>query len=83
MVRLEIVDRAQIWPVRRACPCQHKVLSLLQVDDAFADYTPSTAFFFPGQGAQTVGMAKVHTLAEHPLHKKGVQRFASLPALAI
>lgn len=23
-----------------------------------ADYTPKKAFFFPGQGAQTVGMAK-------------------------
>lgn len=28
-------------------------------DDKFADYKPTTAFFFPGQGAQSVGMAKV------------------------
>lgn len=29
-------------------------------DDKFADYQPSVAFLFPGQGAQAVGMAKVH-----------------------
>ncbi len=28
-------------------------------DLKFADYKPGTAFFFPGQGAQSVGMAKV------------------------
>lgn len=28
-------------------------------DDRFADYEPKRAFLFPGQGAQTVGMAKV------------------------
>lgn len=28
-------------------------------DDKFANYKPTTAFFFPGQGAQSVGMAKV------------------------
>jgi hypothetical protein len=28
-------------------------------DAKFADYKPTTAFFFPGQGAQSVGMAKV------------------------
>lgn len=27
-------------------------------DDAFANYAPRNAFLFPGQGAQTVGMAK-------------------------
>ncbi|KAG1678897.1 hypothetical protein FOA52_003565 [Chlamydomonas sp. UWO 241] len=27
-------------------------------DDAFANFTPTVAAFFPGQGAQTVGMAK-------------------------
>lgn len=27
-------------------------------DAKFADYQPKVAFFFPGQGAQTVGMAK-------------------------
>jgi [acyl-carrier-protein] S-malonyltransferase len=27
-------------------------------DDQFADYKPTTAFLFPGQGAQSVGMAK-------------------------
>ena len=30
-----------------------------QADGKFADYAPKTAFFFPGQGAQKVGMAKV------------------------
>lgn len=28
-------------------------------DDKFADYKPETAFFFPGQGAQSVGMGQV------------------------
>ena len=28
-------------------------------DTKFADYQPHVAFFFPGQGAQAVGMAKV------------------------
>ena len=28
-------------------------------DAKFSDYKPTTAFFFPGQGAQSVGMAKV------------------------
>ena len=28
-------------------------------DTKLDDYQPVTAFFFPGQGAQTVGMAKV------------------------
>lgn len=27
-------------------------------DDAFANYKPTVAAFFPGQGAQSVGMAK-------------------------
>lgn len=31
----------------------------VQADDAFANYAPRNAFLFPGQGAQTVGMAKV------------------------
>ena len=33
-------------------------------DTQFADYTVKTAFLFPGQGAQTVGMAKVRRM--HP-----------------
>ena len=39
-----------------------KGLVLLQAstgDEQFADYKPKTAFLFPGQGAQTVGMAAV------------------------
>lgn len=35
------------------------VLPQASADDKFADYKPTTAFFFPGQGAQSVGMAKV------------------------
>jgi hypothetical protein len=31
-------------------------------DNDFAAYVPKTAFLFPGQGAQTVGMAKVSHL---------------------
>lgn len=30
-----------------------------EADSAFAAYVPATAFLFPGQGAQAVGMAKV------------------------
>ncbi|KAF8070879.1 hypothetical protein HT031_000960 [Scenedesmus sp. PABB004] len=37
-------------------------------DGAFADYKPTTAFFFPGQGAQSVGMAK-ELVAEVPAAK--------------
>mmetsp|Transcript_15720 Transcript_15720/g.49389 ORF Transcript_15720/g.49389 Transcript_15720/m.49389 type:complete len:376 (+) Transcript_15720:71-1198(+) len=33
------------------------VITKAVADDAFADYKPKTAFFFPGQGAQSVGMA--------------------------
>jgi [acyl-carrier-protein] S-malonyltransferase len=36
-------------------------MSTVQKDDRFADYKPTTAFLFPGQGAQTVGMAGVRT----------------------
>lgn len=32
-------------------------------DTKFADYKPKVAFFFPGQGAQSVGMAKVMCVA--------------------
>jgi acyl transferase domain-containing protein len=44
---------------------KHEALSYLQAspaDDKFADYEPSLAFLFPGQGAQAVGMAKVRRL---------------------
>jgi acyl transferase domain-containing protein len=34
-------------------------------DDKFADYKPSVAFLFPGQGAQAVGMAKVSRCLVH------------------
>ena len=39
-------------------------LSVLQVatESKFTNLKPHTAFLFPGQGAQTVGMAKVHSL---------------------
>lgn len=39
----------------------HCAIPILQKtsDAKFADYVPHTAFFFPGQGAQTIGMAKV------------------------
>lgn len=38
-------------------------------DSKFADYKPTTAFFFPGQGAQTVGMA-ADVAASVPAAKK-------------
>ena len=40
-------------------------------DTKFADYAPRTAFLFPGQGAQTVGMAKAR------LKLRSVKRFLS------
>jgi [acyl-carrier-protein] S-malonyltransferase len=38
-------------------------------DDAFVDYKPTIAAFFPGQGAQSVGMAK-DLVAEVPAAKE-------------
>ena len=64
----------QLWqrnrcsdPLRCACICNGdqeqlvtiEMLSQATADTKFADYAPKLAFFFPGQGAQTVGMAKV------------------------
>lgn len=43
------------------CLCVPVVLVQAAADDKFAEYKPTTAFFFPGQGAQSVGMAKVHS----------------------
>lgn len=39
-----------------------------QADTKFADYKPTVAAFFPGQGAQSVGMAK-DLVAEVPAAK--------------
>ena len=41
-------------------------------DTKFADYVPKTAFLFPGQGAQTVGMAKVCSHASDLLAAPGL-----------
>ena len=64
----------QLWrqkrcsnPLRCACICNGNQEQLVTIgmpsqattDAKFADYAPKLAFFFPGQGAQTVGMAKV------------------------
>eukprot|EP00892_Ulva_mutabilis_P010549 jgi/Ulvmu1/7867/UM004_0098.1 len=38
--------------------CQPRLTCARAADDQFASYVPSVAFLFPGQGAQTVGMAK-------------------------
>eukprot|EP00879_Flechtneria_rotunda_P003738 GHRR01003976.1.p1 GENE.GHRR01003976.1~~GHRR01003976.1.p1 ORF type:complete len:351 (+),score=140.96 GHRR01003976.1:61-1113(+) len=43
----------------------------------FADYKPTTAFFFPGQGAQSVGMAK-DLVAEVPAAKELFHKAADL-----
>ena len=45
----------------------NRTLNALQKtsDTKFADYQPHVAFFFPGQGAQAVGMAKVSSLCQH------------------
>ena len=34
----------------------------MATESKFTNLKPHTAFLFPGQGAQTVGMAKVHSL---------------------
>lgn len=46
-------------------------------DDKFADYKPTTAFFFPGQGAQSVGMAK-DLVAECPAAKELFDKAADI-----
>lgn len=52
------------------------LLPQASADDKFADYKPTTAFFFPGQGAQSVGMAKAsyswrpHLACHHSRHSK-------------
>ena len=43
---------------RQATPRHRLDSRQWQADAKFAGYKPHTAFFFPGQGAQTVGMAK-------------------------
>ena len=55
-------------------------------DTKLDDYQPVTAFFFPGQGAQTVGMAKVgiatHAEGWHILRRFGVQHQPFMHAAA-
>ena len=46
-------------------------------DNDFASYVPKTAFLFPGQGAQTVGMAKVSHVARPRRHARGRAEFHS------
>ncbi|KAF6264942.1 acyl transferase/acyl hydrolase/lysophospholipase [Scenedesmus sp. NREL 46B-D3] len=46
-------------------------------DAKFADYKPTTAFFFPGQGAQSVGMAK-DLVAECPAAKELFDKAADI-----
>lgn len=43
---------------RGRCANQRRLAVCKAADDKFASYKPTTAVFFPGQGAQTVGMAK-------------------------
>lgn len=54
------------FPQRKAPGCRPAHDSLTpptirahQADDKFANYTPKIGILFPGQGAQSVGMAKV------------------------
>lgn len=44
--------------VRRGKQARRQVVVQAASDTKFADYQPKVAFFFPGQGAQTVGMGK-------------------------
>lgn len=46
------------------CPI-FSLLSQRSSDTKFAEYTPKLAYFFPGQGAQAVGMAKVELDRKH------------------
>lgn len=52
-------------------------------DNDFASYVPKTAFLFPGQGAQTVGMAKVSPVPALPCtRRRGGARAAGAPCAA-
>ncbi len=46
-------------------------------DAKFKDYKPKVAFYFPGQGAQTVGMCK-EVVAEVPAAKELFDRAAEI-----
>jgi hypothetical protein len=50
-------ERMTAAPLARALPTRPPAQAAS--DAKFKDYTPKFAFFFPGQGAQSVGMAKV------------------------
>lgn len=55
-----VVSSTRVSRVSISMYVRHSVLFLQEAgDDRFADYQPKRAFLFPGQGAQTVGMAKV------------------------
>lgn len=49
------IEFLQMSPLYQ-CAC---AWALQDADSKFANYKPKTAFFFPGQGAQSVGMCKV------------------------
>ncbi|KAK9862105.1 hypothetical protein WJX84_002827 [Apatococcus fuscideae] len=55
--------------LRRSGTCRVLAKAESAGDGKFADYKPKTAFLFPGQGAQTVGMAK-DVVAEVPKAKE-------------
>lgn len=61
------LSQSQFSPLSLSHPCPDP--SQTAADTKFDDYKPKVAFFFPGQGAQTVGMAK-EVAAEVPAAKE-------------
>ena len=53
-----LAHRLCATPPRYGAPRASRAVAARAADDKFANYAPKTAFLFPGQGAQTVGMCK-------------------------
>eukprot|EP00798_Chlamydomonas_sp_ICE-L_P016179 gene16179-22339_t len=58
MLLSRTMNRAMAPASRPSVARRYAVRVAAGADDAFASYKPTVAAFFPGQGAQTVGMAK-------------------------
>jgi acyl transferase domain-containing protein len=66
--RATLPTKLRALSVARAAPRRTRVVVRAGADDAFDGYKATTAFLFPGQGAQAVGMAAA-TCAELPAAK--------------